>query len=297
MTTALVFPGQGAQFVGMGQELYEAYPVARQTLNEANSVLGFDLRSLCFSGPEDVLTDTVNAQPAILAVSVAMLRVFSASEDFEPPLWVAGHSMGEYSALVAAGALDFADGLHLVRERGRLMKEAGDRAPGGMAAILGLDDETVDDICRASGVEVANYNAPGQIVISGVEDALEQAMELARERGARRVVRLAVSISSHSRLMRGAVEPFGEVVNQTSFQQAQIPVVANVTARPITAVDDIRSELIEQLTSPVRWVASIRYMVEQGATRFIEVGPGKVLRGLIRRIDRGVKAVAWSDVL
>lgn len=294
MTTALVFPGQGAQFVGMGQDLYNAHPVAQKTLDEANSVLGFDLKSLCFSGPKDLLTDTINAQPAILAVSVAALRVLRASGDLEPPAWVAGHSMGEYSALVAAGALEFADALRLVRERGRLMKEAGERSPGGMAAVLGLDDATVDDICRVAGTEVANYNAPGQIVISGVGDALQQAMDAARQRGARRVVRLAVSIGAHSRLMQEAVGPFSEAVHRTPFRQARIPVVANVTARPITAISDIRSELIQQLMASVRWVASVKYMVERGVTHFIEVGPGKVLTGLIKRIAPGIEVVKYD---
>jgi [acyl-carrier-protein] S-malonyltransferase len=218
------------------------------------------------------------------------------------PLFVAGHSLGEYTALVAAGALDFADGLRLVRERGRVMKEAGELNPGAMAAIIGLDAETLGGICQeasthfpASTVQIANYNSPGQVVISGHREALERALELARERGVRRVIPLAVSIAAHSPLMQSAAQVFTDVVAEVDFQPPKVPVVANVTAAPVTAVAEIRDELVKQLTSTVRWVESVQYMIAQGVTTFVEIGPKDVLTGLIRRIDKSVQTVNVGD--
>ncbi len=297
---AFVFPGQGSQYVGMGRDLYETYPEARALFDEAERILGFPLSRLCFEGPMPELSDTINTQPALLTVSVALLRILELSQ--LSPATVAGHSMGEYTALVAAGALDFADGLRLVRERGRVMKEAGGQKPGGMAAVLGLEAETLDEICQMASqetggiVQLANYNSPGQIVISGHKEALEQAMELARERGARRVIPLAVSIASHSPLMQTAAEAFASVVAQVDFHQPRVPVVANVTAVPITTVAEIRKELVDQLTSTVRWVESIRYMIAQGVTTFVEIGPRNVLTGLIRRIDKSVQVINVENV-
>jgi [acyl-carrier-protein] S-malonyltransferase len=300
LKTAFVFPGQGSQYMGMGRDLYETYPEARALFDEADRILDFPLSKLCFEGPKEELGDTINTQPALLTVSVALLRLLEL--DQLSPATVAGHSMGEYTALVTAGALDFADGLKLVRERGRVMKEAGEQNPGGMAAVLGLEAETLDEVCQMASqetggiVQLANYNSPGQIVISGHKEALGRAMELAEERGARRVIPLAVSIASHSPLMQRAAESFASIVAQVDFHQPRIPVVANVTAAPITTVAGIRQELVEQLTSTVRWVESIQYMIAQGVTTFVEIGPKNVLTGLIRRIDKSVRTVNVGDV-
>ena len=299
---AFVFPGQGSQYVGMGRDLYETYPEARALFDEADGILGFPLSKLCFEGPKEELDDTINTQPAIFTTSIACLKALNLLFSLNP-LFCAGHSMGEYTALVAAGALDFAHALELVRERGRLMKEAGELNPGAMAAIIGLDAGTLEGICReagsqlpASSVQIANYNSPGQIVISGHKEALEWAMKLARERVAKRVVPLAVSIASHSPLMRPAAERLRRVVEATPFRRARIPVVANVTAEPITAPEEIKEELVTQLTSPVRWMESVRWMVAQGVTTFVEIGPKNVLTGLIRRIDKSVRTVSVGDV-
>ncbi len=272
----------------MGQALYEAFGETRMLFEEANDTLGFDLAELCFEGPEETLNDTLNAQPALLVVSIAALRALQSEIGSVTPAFVAGHSMGEYSALVAAGALSFANGVRLVRERGRLMKAAGERNPGGMAAVLGLDAETVADVCRRAGdVQVANDNAPGQIVISGPSEGVERATDLAKEAGAKRVIRLAVSIAAHSVLMQSIVDEFEEAVMGAGIQTSQVPVVGNITARPLDGVPAIQEELIGQLMAPVRWVDSIHYMVDQGIDTFVEIGPGDVLTGLIRRIDRG----------
>ncbi|HIC93297.1 MAG TPA: ACP S-malonyltransferase [Anaerolineae bacterium] len=299
---AFVFPGQGSQYVGMGRDLYETYPEARAVFEKADETLGFPLSELCFEGPAEELNDTINTQPAIFTMSVACLRALNPLFSLNP-LFVAGHSLGEYTALVAAGALDFAAGLKLVRERGRLMKEAGEKNPGAMAAIIGLDAGTIERICReiclqlpASSVQIANYNSPGQIVISGHRGALERAMELARERGAKRVIPLAVSIAAHSPLMRPAAEELRRAVEATPLRRARIPIVANVTARPIAEPEEIKEELVRQLTSPVRWVESVERMIEGGITTFVEIGPKSVLAGLIRRIDKGVRTVNVGDV-
>lgn len=314
---AFVFPGQGSQYVGMGRDLYETYAEAKALFDEADATMGFSLSRLCFEGPKEALDDTINTQPAILAMSGACFKALDirykvqgkGRENLEPGTWnlfpafVAGHSMGEYTALVAAGTLDFAAGLRLVRERGRVMKEAGEHNPGGMAAVLGLGAEALDEICQRSSqetggvVQLANYNSPGQIVISGHKEALGRAMDLARERGARRVIPLAVSIASHSPLMQAAAEAFASTVTQVDFHQLRVPVVANVTAAPVTTVVEIRKELVEQLTSTVRWVESIQHMIAQGVTTFVEIGPKNVLTGLIGRIDKSVRTVNVGDVV
>lgn len=293
---AFVFPGQGSQKVGMGQELSEALPEAQAVFQEADEVLGSDLSRLCSEGPKETLDDTINAQPALLTVSIAALRALEHQSDLAAPAFVAGHSMGEYSALVAAGALSFANGLQLVRERGRLMKAAGERNPGGMAAVLGLDEHTVVGVCEQAGdVQVANDNAPGQIVISGTFEGIERAMELAKEAGAKRVIRLAVSIAAHSALMASIVDEFAQAVEAANLQASEVPVISNITARPLESVPAIEEELVQQLTKPVRWVDSVRYMIEQGVDTFVEIGSGDVLTGLIRRIDRNVNRMNVGD--
>ncbi len=286
----------------MGRDLYDAFPTARAVFEQADHILGIGLSQLCFDGPADALNDTWNTQPAILVTSVAALRALE-ERGMERPAYVAGHSMGEFSALVAAGAISFEDGLKLVRERGRLMKQADERSPGGMAAILALKRETVDAICSTvqeqSGeyVGVANDNCPGQVVISGATSALEQAMELAKEQGAKRAKRLAISIAAHSPLMAEAAADFKRALDETPFREPGIPLVANATASPLTDPDEIRDALERQLTSPVRWTESMQWMIAQGVTRFVEVGPKKVLTGLVKRINRKVERLSTEKAL
>lgn len=298
---AYLFPGQGSQYVGMGRDFY-AFPAARAVFDQADAILGFPLSRLCFEGPAEQLNDTVNTQPAVFVASVAALRALEEQEG-EPPAYVAGHSMGEFSALTAAGVLTFEDGLKLVRERGRLMKQAGEQSPGGMAAVIGLERALMEEVCaevrEESGeyVGVANDNCPGQIVISGAFGALERAMERAVERGARKVVRLTVSIAAHSPLMAEAATEFRGFLSAASFHEPAVPLVANNVARPVTAPADIRAALGRQLTFPVRWTESVRWMIEQGVTRFVEVGPKEVLTGLVRRIDRSVERGSVEKLL
>ncbi len=296
MKTAFVFPGQGSQYVGMGQDLVQAYPAARAVFDESNAVLGFALSQLCFSGLENELTDTINAQPALLTHSIAALRVLQALGGGVTPAFAAGHSLGEYSALVAADVMAFADALRLVRARGSAMKSAGERNPGIMAAMIGIGDAELEAICRETGAQIANYNAPGQIVISGAQADMERAMALAKTRGARRVVPLAVSIPSHSRWMEAAAREFAAAVERTPMRPPRVPVISNVTARPLASVEEIAAELVAQLTSSVQWAKSVEFMVAQGVTRFVELGPKDVLAGLIRRINKDVHAVSVGDV-
>lgn len=279
----------------MGRDVYEQFPEARAVFDEADAVLGFSLTQLCFEGPEAELTATENAQPALLTVSTALLRAFEAvhRERLATPSAVAGHSLGEYSALVAAGGLQFAEALRLVRRRGELMAEARE---GSMAAVIGLEPERLEDVCRAvseslsshaelaSTVVVANYNAPDQLVISGSVLAVEHASLLAKERGAKRVVPLKVSAAFHSPLMLNAAEGMARAIATAVVQLPQIPVIANVTAAPLESVDDVRREAVAQVVAPVRWIASVQRMVEDGITTFLEIGPGKVLTGLVKRI-------------
>jgi [acyl-carrier-protein] S-malonyltransferase len=296
-STAYVFPGQGSQVVGMGQALVAAYPAARDAFTEADEILGFSLSALCFDGPSDVLTDTRNAQPAILTASIAAWRaVGTAHPELPGPLCVAGHSLGEYSALVAAGALAFADAVRLTRARGNLMAQAGTDAPGSMAAVLKLEDEQVAALCRQAAVEsgdvvqVANYNSPGQVVISGGTAGVAAATAAAKAAGGR-VMPLAVSIAAHSALMAPAAREFAERVAGTPLRTPHTPVIGNVSAAALTTADAIRAELVAQLTSPVRWTESIRRMIADGANRFVELGPGTVLAGLVKRIDANVEVL------
>jgi [acyl-carrier-protein] S-malonyltransferase len=299
MSYAYLFPGQGSQEVGMGRDAYLRSSAARETFDEADALFGFPFSDLIFYGPEEQLTDTANQQPALFITSMAHWRA-AIDEGWPRPRYLAGHSLGEISALAASGALSFADGLSLVRERGRLMKTADESEPGGMAAILALDVTTVQDLCAAASeesgqpVQIANDNCPGQIVISGHELALVQAMDLARQAGARKVVRLPITIAAHSDLMSSASQRFAIAVDATPFREPDIPVVGNVTALPLKSVDDIRRELKAQLTSPVAWTGSMQYLLEQGVKSYIEVGPGKVLLGLVKRIDRKSRRIEFD---
>ena len=292
---AYVFPGQGSQKVGMGQELYAASKEARNVFDEADAVLGFSLSKLCFEGPQEELSQTINAQPAILATSIALLRAAENRQEIEtsygPPIFIAGHSLGEYTSLVAAGVLTFSKALHLARERGRLMQRAGEDSPGGMAAIIGLEQHVVEGICTTSGTEIANINSPEQTVISGSTDSLNTAMDIAEEKGAKRVIPLAVSGAFHSRLMEPAAEAMSHSVQELEFLNASIPIIANTTARPITEASETRAELLDQLCRCVQWRKSVEYMIESGIDTFVEVGPGQVLSGLIKRIDSRVKVI------
>ena len=300
---AFVFPGQGSQYVGMGKSLYEVSEAARRVFHQADDILGFSLSSMCFEGPDELLNDTINAQPAILTVSLAYLEAlrerWHALGSSVAPVAVAGHSLGEFTALVAAGVIDFSDALRVVRERGRLMKESGALFPGGMAAVIGLDRETLEAVCTEAGevgiVVVANDNCPGQSVISGENAALEQAMLLAKERGARKVVRLGISIASHSPLMERAGQQLAEFVSRIHLYEPNVPIIANITGQMVVTAEDIRKEIAQHVVLPVQWTSSVREMVNSGVSTFLEVGPGNVLGGLIRRIKSDVDVVTVKD--
>lgn len=287
---AFQFPGQASQYVGMARDLYEAYPLAQELFAEAQEILGYDLAEVCFNGPEERLKQTAITQPAIFVHS-AIVGALLAERGVVPDM-AAGHSLGEYSALVAAGAMTFAEALSVVKERARLMQEAGTIAPGTMAAIIGLDESTVAELCaeasKAGIVQPANYNCPGQIVVSGAVPAVKQAMELARARGAKRAVELVVSGAFHSPLMEHARSRMEDVLQAAEISDARIPVYANVTARPVQKAADIRKLLWEQLSWPVLWQATIQNMIADGATVFYEVGPGNVLTGLLKRTNKEV---------
>jgi len=296
---ALLFPGQGSQQVGMGKELAEANEQVKQYFNKADEVLEDSLSSTIFEGPQDKLTLTVNAQPALLTTSIAILDHFKQSGI--KPDYVAGHSLGEYSALVAAGALRFEDGVYAVRKRGELMEKAVPNGEGTMAAVLGLGREPLTAVCEnvtAGGnpVQLANLNCPGQIVISGSKQGVEEASVKAKEAGAKRVLPLNVSGPFHSELMKPAAAEFKTILNSIEINPAEVPVIANVTAEPMQNAEEIKEKLIEQLYSPVLWEDSVGKMLELGVDTFIEIGPGKVLAGLVKKIDRSVKTFAIYDL-
>jgi len=294
--TALLFAGQGAQTVGMGQEFATRFAPAQAWFERANAVLGYDLASVCFAGPEAELTKTENAQPGIFLVSwVAwqLLREAAPGLTFEA---TAGLSLGEFTALAAAGALSFEDGLRLVRQRGRFMQEACETTRGGMAAVIGLDEGPTREICAAAGVVLANLNCPGQLVISGETERLLQACDLAKAKGARRALPLAVAGAYHSPLMRTAQPKLEAELARVPVQSPQVPVISNVTARPHEGPDSIRARLVEQVTASVRWEESMRYLLGQGFNRFIELGPGTALSGFLKRIDKTAQILNVAEV-
>ena len=306
--TAFIFPGQGSQTVGMGCDLAAAFPAAKQTFEEADDLLGVALSKIMWEGPAEELNDTINTQPALYVHSLAAWRVLSlripdpstgSGQAFEPAA-LAGHSLGQLSALAASGAFSFADGLRLVRRRGELMKRAGELAPGGMAAILNIDIPALDKVCAEASregetVQVANDNCPGQVVISGAKPAVERAMELAKAAGAKRAIPLAVSIAAHSRLMASIQAEWDAAVQSVAMNDASAPVWGNVAARALTSAADLRADIMAQMQSRVRWTESVQGMVERGIRHFVEVGSGTVLGGLVKRIDGTVTSQALGN--
>jgi [acyl-carrier-protein] S-malonyltransferase len=281
----------------MGHALFQRHPAARAVFDQADALLGFSLSQLCFFGPAETLTDTINQQPALFVTGLATWQVMQQAT-WAPATYFAGHSLGEFTALVAAGALSFADGLALVRRRGELMKAAGEKNPGAMAAILGLDIDRLQQLCAAAAattgepVQVANDNCPGQVVISGDKGALAEAVRLAEKAGALRVIHLPITIAAHSPLMGGAAADFAAAVATTPFTTPSVPVIANTSAAPLTSPDAIRAELTAQLTGNVRWTESMRHLRAHDVEEFIEIGPGNVLTNLMKRIDRKAKRQA-----
>ena len=287
--SAWVFPGQGAQAVGMGRDLYDEVPAARAIFDAADEALDIPLSRICFDGPEDELTRTVNTQPALVTHAIAALAAaLDAGTVTSRPGLAAGHSLGEYAALIAAGAVSFEDGVRLVRERGRLMQEACDAQPSTMAAVIGLEPDVLREACEATGASICNINAPGNITIGGTTESVDRAIRAATEAGASRIVPLAVAGAFHTPLMESAAERMRQVLAGVEFREPAIPVVSNVTARPMSEAGDLAEELAVQITSPVLWLDSVRVMQAAGVGKIVEFGPGRVLTGLIRRIDRGI---------
>ncbi len=295
---AWVFPGQGSQSVGMGRDLYENVKSARAIFEQADKALGFPLTKLCFEGPEEDLRQTINAQPALVTAAFACLEAARElnGKNLPAPAFVAGHSLGEYTALAVAGVFDFTTAVKLARERGRLMHEAGQKRAGSMAAILGLEEARLAEVCRQADTVMANINSPGQIVISGATENVTKAMALATAAGASRAIPLQVSGAFHSPLMQPAVAGMARYLDATTFKNPSIPVIGNTTALPMTTAEAVKTELRNQLTSPVQWQRSVEYMVSQGTAAFIEIGPGKVLTGLIRRINKEARTVNIGDL-
>ncbi len=303
--TTFLFPGQGSQNVGMGKALADAYPIAKQTFEEADDILGIGLSQICFEGPEETLGDTANAQPALYAVGVAALRTLMQAIDGSNvlPKFAAGHSLGEFTALTAASVLTYEDGLRLVRRRGELMRDAGADSPGGMLALLGPSVEDAEELAKVASeatedvLVVANDNCPGQVVLSGGNTAVDYAAEHAGDYGAKRAILLNVSVATHSPLMQPAAEAFNQTLEATPIQTPRITVVGNTTAQALEDVAAIQDELRNQLISRVHWTSSIQYMITNGATTFIELGTGSVLSKLNKRIDRSVSSFSVEDPL
>ena len=323
MTTqvAFLFPGQGSQAVGMGADIFVASPAARHIFESADEATGISLSNVCFHGPDDELRETINTQPAIVTVSLALLAALQEAltehtSSWSSPLtpgYTAGHSVGEYSALVASGALDLKDAVRLVRDRGRLMHHEGIVCPGGMAAVIGMEAETLQEVCLNATaqstanlasishpgqgqVTIANFNAPGQIVISGDQGALNVAMELAKARGAKRVIPLAVSGAFHSPVMQPAAEGLAQAIKNTNVYNAAFPIIGNIHATPLHEAQAIREELAQQIAAPVQWIRTIEYLVEAGVTIFFEIGPGQALTGMVKRIAKGVTTLNVSSL-
>ena len=294
---AYVFPGQGAQAVGMGKDLYDSFDSIKTLFRQADEAINFPITKMCFEGPEEELRKTINAQPALVLVSIACLRAAqeTAGNKLPAPAFAAGHSLGEYTALAAAGVIDFSTAVYLSRERGRLMFEAGMKQSGAMSAVLGLDEAVLAQICKETNTVIANINCPGQLVISGASENIAKASEMAKAKGAARVTPLQVSGAFHSPLMQPAVPGMSAVLDKVNFKDPAIPIIANVTAQPLTKAGQFRDELINQLTSSVQWQKSVEYILGQGVKSFIEIGPGKVLAGLIRRISRDAEMVNIGD--
>ena len=304
-TYACIFPGQGSQSVGMGKALAEDHAVARDMLQTANNVLGFDLQSLMFDGPEEDLADTRNSQPAIYTVAAIELAILAEKVKREDgvlaPLMVAGHSLGEFTALLAAEVFDFETGLKLVRARGEYMAEAGEERPGAMAAVLGMDDdrlaEIVDEAAAGDVLTIANLNCPGQTVISGEVAPMDRFMELAQNAGARRIARLPISIASHSALMEPAAARLNDLFDQVTLKEPAMPVVANSTGEPLTTAEQIREELRYHVVKGVNWTATIQTMAAAGITTLVELGNGNVLAGLNKRIDKSLSTISLTDLM
>lgn len=297
LNRAYIFPGQGAQSVGMGKDLYDQFAVARELYDRADEILGFKLSRVIFEGPESELQQTRNAQPAIAVTSIALLRAAAevTPELLSRPAYVAGHSLGEYSALVAAGSLPFDEAVRLLRIRGELMQDSGDKNPGTMAAILGLDISDCEEVCREAGAEICNVNAPGQVVIGGRREAVVRALDYAKARGAAKVIPLSVSGAFHSSLMRPAADGMVQPVATAAISDPLIPVIANCTAMPVTEEVAIRHELVDQVCKPVQWSRTVDFLSTQGVDTFIEFGPGRVLTAIIKRMLRKSTCINVND--